>query len=179
MAKSKQFIKEQKIDKNGKGITKLSPATFVRYREIYKRFLKGVSIADLSCEDNLTIQTIRQAISYMTKYCGYNFSDESEIRHAIQSIEDRNQEIRELKKTADQNNKFNMSLKCLQEVRKNDELRFRLKGLLNLKIEAPDEDNGKIIIMHYMGKNKEKASRVKNITPPDESAEEIEVQLES
>lgn len=153
----------------------LSPEEFVKYRNIYKSFLQGHSVTDITIEYRTSKQTIRDAVSYMLKYCDFKFDDEQELILARAEARQRVQDLLTLKSTAEQSNKLGVALNCMKEIRSNKELVYKLSGMLGLQI--PIDEDGIIGITLITGinlasrkapkKQVEESSKVIDITPKE------------
>lgn len=136
------------IDKEGV-TTKLTPAIFNRYKSIYQKHLIGNSTAELVEKLGMCRQTIAKAIKYMAGYCDYKFENNQEIQIAIDKVRLRKQKLNDISAKAEKSKNYGVAVRVQQELRKNDELEFKLKGILKVKFEA--DIGGQVVIMHNMG----------------------------
>ena len=133
-------------------VKNIAPSKFAEYRNIYKLYLAHEGVVEIATKLSVSRNTIRNALVYMSKYNDMNFGDNSEIQIQIDKALDRQKVVVKLRDKAEKQNLFTVTLNCIKELRKNEELISKLKGLLNPEIFiAPAEGTGPIIIMHNIG----------------------------
>ena len=153
-------------EKEKKELAKIKPDTFIRYRHIFKDFLKGDSATSLMDSHNSSRTTVDAAIKYMLQYCDNDFNDDEEITLAVEKVNDRIQELRDLKTLAENAKNFNTALNCMKEIRQNEEVVYKLRGLLMLKIPDLPIAGGIVLITGLeLGKGHKKKENIVDITP--------------
>lgn len=160
-------------------LPQIKPNVFIKYRHIYKEYLTGRSINSLVESFRTTPQTIRKAIEYMTKYVGTEFTDEAEIEIAKGKAEKRCEDIRGIYAQAMEMKKHSIALKCIKELRNEEELIYNLKGLLGIKLPELGAGKGSIslILPVQLGINK-RPRHMENVTPEPKQLEVKKEEIE-
>ncbi len=131
-------------------------ATINKYMMVYKDSLRDIPIDEIAVRFKLKIPLIKNIIKFAANYCDYNLDRKEEIQVALEKANDRKGALRkmiELSKTEfiEAKERYKFVVQCLAEMRREDELIYRLKGLLKMNI-IQNQDNRSVTVIHNMGK---------------------------
>lgn len=143
---------------------------FDKWMMIYNDNLAGATTLELSRNYELERNTIRDIIRYSAIYIDLDLNNREKViiaKHkALKRIEQIKKLIEDVNDDDDPDfgiaNKHKVVLGYLKEIRHNEELAYKLDGLLKIDYNK-FVDNRKIVIVHNIGKDKKKEEKIIDI----------------
>lgn len=123
-----------------------------QYRDVYADHLLGDQVDVIAERYNLARSTIYNIVSTMARYCDLGLDTDEKIQIAIAKCNRRITNLTTLCEEARAKQDFRATAQLMKEIRMNNELEYRLQGLLKIEVNQ-NNDNRKMVVIHNMGPN--------------------------
>jgi hypothetical protein len=147
-------------------------STLTKWVNVYKDRINGDSTSEIADKFGLKRGTVRDIVRYMAKYNDLGLEGKEEIQIAKDRCFKRIAKLRMLCSDVEssyrltEKEKHGTMLAYLKEIRVNEEMIYKLDGLLKADIKNI-HDNRKVTIVHNMGDSSGDKSKLRAAAEPD------------